>query len=157
MSYQVQIQEVAPQTTAIVHGQANSKNIGEKIVASITEVRAFLAATGVGQRGLNVALYHPGANGMDFFSEVGLPIEAGVIVEAAFEDAGCVACSTLPGGRVATAAHTGDYQKLPEAHAAIHRWCAENGHELAGDNWEVYGHWSDNPEEVRTDVFYLLK
>jgi hypothetical protein len=31
---------------------------------------------------------------------------------------------------------------------------------LAGPNWEVYGHWTDewnsDPAKIRTDVFYLL-
>jgi effector-binding domain-containing protein len=36
-------------------------------------------------------------------------------------------------------------------------WCKSQGYALAGPFWEVYGDWSDNPTEVRTDVFYLLK
>ena len=28
---------------------------------------------------------------------------------------------------------------------------------LAGPNWEVYGHWHDDPSQLRTDVFYLLQ
>ena len=31
----------------------------------------------------------------------------------------------------------------------------------AGPNWEVYGHWlaawNDDPSQIRTDVFYLLR
>jgi hypothetical protein len=23
-------------------------------------------------------------------------------------------------------------------------------------NWEIYGHWDDDPSKVRTDVFYFL-
>ena len=40
---------------------------------------------------------------------------------------------------------------------AVREWCAEQGHTLAGPNWEVYGDWTDNPAELRTDVFYLLR
>jgi hypothetical protein len=28
---------------------------------------------------------------------------------------------------------------------------------IAGQRWEVYGHWSDNAATRRTDIFYLLK
>jgi hypothetical protein len=28
---------------------------------------------------------------------------------------------------------------------------------LAGPNWEIYGDWNDQPDQLRTDVFYLLK
>jgi hypothetical protein len=30
--------------------------------------------------------------------------------------------------------------------------CATRGH-----TWEIYGHWTDNPDELRTDMFSLLK
>jgi effector-binding domain-containing protein len=66
-------------------------------------------------------------------------------------------CAVIPGGMVATVVHMGPYQKLPEAHAAVRGWCAEHGHALAGPSWEIYGDWTDNPAELRTDVFYLLQ
>ena len=58
---------------------------------------------------------------------------------------------------MATVVHMGLYQRLSEAHAAVRRWCAEHRYALAGPNWEIYGHWTDNPDELRTDVFYLLQ
>ena len=47
---------------------------------------------------------------------------------------------------------------LPGAHEAP----ASEGEEKVtyatrGHTWEIYGHWTDNPDELRTDVFYLLK
>ncbi len=68
--------------------------------------------------------------------------------------------SATPAGPVATTTHFGPYGRLHEAHDAIRRWCAGNGHTLAGPNWEVYGHWQDawnsDPGQIRTDVYYLL-
>lgn len=64
--------------------------------------------------------------------------------------------SATPAGTVATTAHLGLYTRLPEAHEAVRQWCSTHKHRLAGPNWEVYDHWSDNPEKVRTDVYYLL-
>ena len=40
---------------------------------------------------------------------------------------------------------------------AVRRWCTERGYALAGPNWEIYSDWTDNPNELRTDVFYLLQ
>ena len=80
----------------------------------------------------------------------------GVEVGAPFEGSDGVLCSELPGGLVATTMHLGPYDRLGEAHDALHRWCRENGHALAGPSWEVYGHWDDDPERLRTDIFYLL-
>src|SRR5262245_59498011 len=33
----------------------------------------------------------------------------------------------------------------------------ESNGALAGPNWEIYGDWTDNPDELRTEVFYLLQ
>jgi hypothetical protein len=54
-------------------------------------------------------------------------------------------------------AHLGPYNRLGEAHAAIRKWCADHGHALTGVSWEIYGHWTDDPAQLRTDVFYLLR
>jgi len=69
--------------------------------------------------------------------------------------------SALPAGTVATAVHFGPYPQLPAVHRAIRAWCAANGHATAGPNWEIYGHWVDawnnDPSQIRTDVFYLIR
>jgi effector-binding domain-containing protein len=62
-----------------------------------------------------------------------------------------------PAGTVACTVHMGAYQRLGDAHAAIRAWCAQQQRAFAGPNWEIYGHWTDDPEQVRTDVFYLLR
>jgi effector-binding domain-containing protein len=84
-------------------------------------------------------------------------VEVGVLVSGAFEAVGRVVPSALPAGRVATAVHRGDFAGLGRAHDAVHRYAAENGLELAGPRWEVYGHWSADPRDLETEVFYLLR
>jgi hypothetical protein len=46
------------------------------------------------------------------------------------------------------------------AHQAIRDWCSAHNLQLAGPNWEVYGHWQNewntDPAKIRTDVFYQL-
>jgi effector-binding domain-containing protein len=87
-------------------------------------------------------------------------VEVGAEVATPFTGHGEVVGSTTPAGSVATTTHYGPYGRLGDAHAAIRRWCADNGHTLTGPNWEVYGHWLDewnnDPSKVRTDVYYLL-
>ena len=74
---------------------------------------------------------------------------------------GEVVRSSTPAGVVAAATHFGPYQGLGAAHAAIHAWCAAHGHELAGPNWEIYGHWQPewnaDPSRIHTDVCYLVE
>ncbi len=83
--------------------------------------------------------------------------EVGVELAGSFESDGSVIASTTPGGWVATTAHLGPYARLGEAHKAILPRCAQQGRKLAGPSWEIYGHWTDDPEQLRTDVFYLVE
>jgi len=53
--------------------------------------------------------------------------------------------------------HCGDYGRLDEANAAILAWCRENDRQLAGPSWEVYGHWHEDPAQLRTEIYYLLQ
>jgi effector-binding domain-containing protein len=89
-------------------------------------------------------------------SDTEVNVEFGVGVNAPFPDRGSVAYSELPVGDVATATCWGDYSGLTRVHSAVKQWCLDNSRKLAGPRWEIYGHWSDDPSKVRTDVFYLL-
>jgi hypothetical protein len=102
--------------------------------------------------GQNIFVYRGGsATGDD------VDVEFGVGVKAPFSSVGGVSYSETPAGEVATTTHWGDYAKLGEAHAAVIAWCAAHDRERAGPRWEVYGHWVDDPSQLRTDVFYLLR
>lgn len=157
MLYDVQICEVLQQTFAAVRGQANARTIGDRIIALLSEVWDFLKDTGIRQTGHNVVLYSDEASKALLRTEDEVSIEVGVQVATPFESQGRVVCSATPGGIVTTVVHLGPYQQLPEAHTAVQEWCAEHGYAFAGPNWEVYGHWIENSDELRTDVFYLLK
>jgi hypothetical protein len=50
----------------------------------------------------------------------------------------------------------GAAQARGKPHEAVRAWCAAQGHALAGPNWEVYGHWNHDPQQLITEVFYLL-
>jgi effector-binding domain-containing protein len=79
-------------------------------------------------------------------------VEVGVLVAATFEPAGPVVPSRLPGGRVVTTVHRGDYAGLAAAHDAVHRHAASNGLQLAGPRWEIYGH----PPDVEIEISWLV-
>ncbi len=83
--------------------------------------------------------------------------ECGVELFQPFAGNDQVVGSCTPAGLVATVEHVGPYQFLGEAHKAITDWCAANGYTTATLNWEIYGHWNDDPAQLRTDVCYLLK
>ena len=84
-------------------------------------------------------------------------VEVGVLAAGPFAAQGRVTPSELPGGEVATAVHRGDYARLGATHDAVRDHIATHGRELAGPRWEIYGHWREDPAELETEVFWLLR
>jgi effector-binding domain-containing protein len=70
-----------------------------------------------------------------------------------------IVADCLSGGPVATVTHSGPYEKLPEAHAAIQQWIEAQGLLAAGPPWEIYttdpADYPD-PQDWKTDVFWPL-
>jgi effector-binding domain-containing protein len=147
MEYAVHVQRVEPQLTGVIRCRAKQSELAQVIPPACGEVWEFMRSSGLPRPGRHLALY----------LDCEMNIEVGVEVFQSFAGNGRVVCSSTPAGLVATTAHLGPYNRLGEAHAAVHKWCAEQGHALAGPSWEVYGHWEDDPAKLRTDVFWLLK
>jgi effector-binding domain-containing protein len=122
-----------------VRGHAAKANLPGRIRALFDEFYAGFKGKG----GLNAVLY----SGCDAAGE--FEIECGAQVESGGN-------SSTPAGNVATTVYMGPYDRMSPAHQANHQWAVENGQKLAGPSWEVYGHWSDDPASLRTDIFYLL-
>jgi effector-binding domain-containing protein len=146
MEYQVHVLRVDAQPTAVVRRRARPGDLARVVPQGCGEVWAFVRTSGLPHPGRNLALY----------LDCQINLECGVEVAQPFEGTDQVVCSQTPAGLVATAAHWGPYDRLGDAHRAIGRWCAAHGHTPAGPNWEVYGHWDDDPAKLRTDVYYLL-
>jgi effector-binding domain-containing protein len=81
---------------------------------------------------------------------------SGVQVARVFESVGNILCVETPTGEVARTIHVGPYDKLGEAHNAIHAWCAANNRKIAASSWEIYGDWNDNTALLETTIKYLL-
>jgi effector-binding domain-containing protein len=84
-------------------------------------------------------------------------VEIGVLAPGPFTPAGRVISSQLPGGKVATTMHEGDYARLGDTHAAVRAYMEEQGLEPAGPIWEIYGHWREDPSELETEIYHLLR
>jgi len=46
---------------------------------------------------------------------------------------------------------------LGASHRAVVEWSSKNGHRLTGVCWELYGDWCDDPANLRTDLFHLVR
>jgi effector-binding domain-containing protein len=147
MEYQVHVQQVASQLTAVVRRRAKQTELAIVVPQACGEVWSFIRSSPLLHPGRNLALYLDGE----------INLEVGVEVSQSFEGNGHVFCSRTPAGTVVTTAHFGPYNRLHEAHNALCTWCRKNGHAVPGINWEVYGHWNDDPAKLRTDVFFLLQ
>jgi effector-binding domain-containing protein len=150
MTHTVEFKQVAAGLIGVVRRSAGQHELSRVVPAACGEVWQYFRANPVAKPGRHVAVYWNCTSGQ-------INLEVGVEVDRAFTGDGNVICSATPAGTVATTAHLGGYDRLGEAHDAIVKWCASQGHALAGPNWEVYGHWTDDPSQLRTDVFYLLK
>jgi effector-binding domain-containing protein len=147
MAYEVLLVQLGPQLTGVVRTQAKQVDLPRVVPQLCGEVWSFFKANQLPRPGRHLALY----------LDCVMNIEVGVEISQPFTGDGRVVCSALPTGPAATTVHWGPYNKLGDAHDAVRDWVAKNGHTLAGASWELYGHWSDDPAQLRTDVFWLLK
>ncbi len=115
----------------------------------LDEVWGFLrgdAPEGLYQQGHNIMLYQDDVP----------HVEVGVQVSGPFEAAGQVVASTLPGGLVATATHTGPVAEIGGTHQAVREWAEAQGYGLAGPHWEVYGDPGPSSGQFDVQVFWSL-
>lgn len=151
MTYGVEVRTVAEEPIAVVAGTTRFAELPATIQRLFDEYYEHAPGDGDGvERGCNVVVYRGTT------ADGALSVECGTQVTGDFSGSGPVTAARLPAGSVATTVHLGEYTDLHLAHQAIVDWCAANGRAKAGVEWEVYGDWSDDPAERRTDVFYLL-
>ena len=101
--------------------------------------------------GHNIFLYHHAPD-----RQMPMEVDFGVEVTRSFERSGEVFSTEVPAGQVATVLHVGPYQRMSEAHDAIHAWASANRVSFAGKSWEIYGDATDDPSKLETRIEYLL-
>ena len=149
-AYAVRTQIAQPRAIAAVRARLPMRDVPRRFAEYLDRVYAASRAGSVQLDGQNIFVYSGDANGE-------VDVEFGVGTKRPFDPVGSIVSSVTPSGEVARTTHWGDYGGLGAAHAAVVAWCRSQGRAIAGPRWEVYGHWSDDPAAVRTDIFYLLK
>jgi len=148
MTEAVEVARIETQPIAIVRQRVRVDELATVVPQACGAVWIFIRESGFAGAGRNVAVYYPRGDL--------LHVECGVEVTPEFVGNGEVSLSATPAGAVAHAVHIGPYGFLGETHRAIRSWCSARSHSLAGPNWEIYGHWTADESQLRTDVFYLL-
>lgn len=156
MEYAISLTEIEATYLAAVRATVTRQTLGATIrqILTANKIYPFIQSAGLQKAGHNVIVYE---NDRSRNSGNEFEIEVGVQVAGPFEGNGEVICSSTPAGRAATALHTGPYDRLGQAHAAIMQWAKAQGIALTGRSWEVYGDWHADPNQLTTEVFYLLK
>lgn len=67
-----------------------------------------------------------------------------------------VRAAHVPGGRVITAPHMGDYAKMKGTYDVLHAEVKDKGLRRIPMSLEIYGDWDDDPAKVRTDLYLYL-
>ncbi len=155
MSYSIEKKELSPQPVLVVRRRVKPTEIASTLAEVLGHVFLYAQRTGTALAGQPFTRYLDGGPGL-------LTIEAGMPVAAAPRETSGptgVIADELPGGPVATTTHSGPYDKLPEAHAAVQVWIDAQGLVAAGAPWESYvtdpADYPD-PKDWKTDVFWPL-
>ncbi|MES2306503.1 MAG: GyrI-like domain-containing protein [Gemmatimonadota bacterium] len=148
--HQVLEVQAAPRLVAGVRAQVARGKVGQEFGLRLDQIYAAAKAGAVQLDGQNIFIYRSA-------TPTTLSVDFCVGVTAPFTAVGEVQPLQTPSGPAAMTTHVGDYSRLGEANAAIHEWCRANNRSIAGPSWEVYGHWSNDPAELKTEVYYLLK
>jgi effector-binding domain-containing protein len=121
-----------------------------RIRAMFDIVYTWLRDAPVRQAGHNYVLY-------DHCTPQALRMQVGLPVSGRFADTDLVNCVQLAPGRAAHAVHVGPYADFHRTYAVLNAWCSEHALELAGESWEVYGDWTEDPSKLETGLFLRVK
>jgi effector-binding domain-containing protein len=147
MSYTVTVTDVVARPTVVVPSTTTWREFPTLWRDLLDEVWVGLRSSGIDQGCRNVMLYWDNVP----------HVEVGVELHEPCPLTGRVVASALPAGQVAMTVHRGSYRDLALAHQAVLDWCNMHERLPVGPRWEVYGPHNDDPTQVWTEVYYLLK
>jgi effector-binding domain-containing protein len=151
MRYEVVVEAAQKELIAAVRATVPISGIAGAWKPALDQVWAFLKTNRELRPGHNFFLYHHAEHRASPMN-----IDFGVQVACTFEPEGSVRCIETPAGEVARTVHIGPYDRLIDAHNALHEWCAAHNRKIGRASWEVYGDWNNNPALLETTIKYLL-
>src|SRR5262245_17979394 len=122
MEHDIRLEQHPGRPLAVVRRCAARQDLSKVVPDACGTVWGVVRAQQIHGAGRHVAVY----------LDDGINLEVGVELDAPFGGFGEVVDSATPSGLVAATTHYGPYGLLNKAHEAIHLWCRNNGHVLAG-------------------------
>lgn len=156
MTYSVVKKEIAPQPVLVVRRRVPRTAIAATIGEVLPHVFVYAQQHGIALAGLPFTRYVEMSLGL-VTMEPGMRI-AGAAPTGLPKDEQVIA-DALPGGPAASTVHTGPYETLPDAYAAIQQWMEQQGLTPAGAPWECYltdPAENPDPNQWKTEVFWPL-
>ena len=165
MTYSVTRKELSPQPVLLVRRRVKRSEIAATIAAVLPDVFLYAQQHGIALAGHPFTRYvdvGPGLMTIEPGMRVALSDQDPVTIDDAWvENSGKneVLREVLPGGPAAVTTHTGPYDTLSDAYAAIQQWMETEHLVASGAPWEYYvtdpGQYPD-PKDWKTDVFWPL-
>jgi effector-binding domain-containing protein len=146
------VQEFPAQPTVEVRRVTAIEQVRDVFDAGYGDLWQYLGAQGAQPAGPPFAIYH----NMDMRA---LDLTLGVPVAQPLPGDGNVQGGLFPAGRWAVTLHTGPYDGLRDAYAALEAWATAQGHAPSGIACEIYlnSPLDVPPAEYQTQVMFLLK
>jgi AraC family transcriptional regulator len=154
MEYSVSKKDLAPQPVLVVRRRVRTTEIAATIGGALPKVFFYAQQHGIAIAGYPITRYVEISVGMVTL-ETGMRVAAPSGERTAGDAEGDVRAETLPGGPAAVTIHSGAYNQLPAAYAALEEWMAANGLRPTGPPWEAYlNDPADHPDpqEWKTEV-----
>lgn len=148
MEYTIRIKDVSPQQLVLARRKCSWADWGPAIEGLLRDVWTRLNQLESVTVGPAMARIHE-------LDQKSLEVEAGFPVAEPLSATEGIEIGELAAGRAATTLHTGPYQRLSEAAAALDEWVAAEGLRVAAAPWFIF--WvdpdqADSPGELRTEL-----
>ena len=137
MAYEISKKELPSQPVLVVRRRVRRADIAATIAAELPRVFLHAQQRGFAIAGYPITRYLETSIGMVTL-ETGMRVTAHNSKWTSAEGEGDVLAETLPGGLAAVTVHSGPYDQLQDAYAAIEEWILANGFQRGGPPWEAY-------------------
>lgn len=158
MDYSVSRKELTAQPVLVVRRQVRRADIAATIAAELPKVFLHAQQHGAAIAGYPITRYLETSMGLVTL-ETGMRVTAHSGKWTAADGAGDVLAERLPGGPAAVTIHSGPYDQLPAAYAALEEWITAKGFRPAGAPWEAYlNDPADHPDpqDWKTEVCWPI-
>lgn len=153
MNYDITRQPLPASTFLYKSARCSHADIAKTLGGLLGPVFQYAMTNGIELRSPPTTLYVEWGPGM-------VTMEAGMMIGTAVTPPEGIQIAILPAGEAAVAIHTGPYDGLPDAHAAIEQFVAEHALEKAGAPREIYltdpGEVPD-PKDWKTQIIWPVR